>query len=254
MARSNNATQANYFSYAAAIASTGNVYPFSMACWFNPANVTAYMGLMVQGEAGGTDFHTLGAFGQVAGDPIVAYSGGSGAESNSVTSTSFVANTWQHACGVWASNASRSSYLNGGGKGTDTATRSVSSLTTTFMGGHRVGGTTFGPLNGSIAEAAIWNVALSDAEVLSLSKGISPRVVQPKGLVAYWPLYGRITSEPDLVGNFAFTMNGTMSQAAHVPRIFNPVGPVFGRSVTAAAFFPPFNKTPRQAVQRASSW
>jgi len=225
MARSNNATQANWYSLANVFGLTGGVYPFSMACWFNPNQVTTYQALVnLVGGTAGTDWHTLGLFGQVAGDPVVAYSGGAGNESQAQTSTSYVASTWQHAAGVWLNASSRTVYLNGGGKITDTGTRNVTGLTLTTVGGNRVGSTTFGPLDGSVAEVAIWNVALTDADVLQLSKKFSPLSVRFDALVAYFPLIGRVASEPDMIAGAAFTQNGTMSQAAHSP-IINPRQP-----------------------------
>lgn len=35
---------------------------------------------------------------------------------------------------------------------------------------------------------AIWDVALSDAEVALLSRGASPMLVRPEALVEYWPM------------------------------------------------------------------
>ena len=42
--------------------------------------------------------------------------------------------------------------------------------------------------DGSLAEAAIWNAALSDAEVAALATGVSPLLVRPGSLVFYAPL------------------------------------------------------------------
>jgi hypothetical protein len=76
-------------------------------------------------------------------------------------------------------------------------------------------------LNGQIAEAAVWNVALSAAEIASLSKGFSPLLIRPASLVAYWPLIGRHDPEIDPVGRFDMTLTANPTTAAH-PRVILP--------------------------------
>jgi hypothetical protein len=41
---------------------------------------------------------------------------------------------------------------------------------------------------GSVAEAALWNAAPSDAEIAVLAASFSLLFVKPGNLVAYWPL------------------------------------------------------------------
>lgn len=43
-------------------------------------------------------------------------------------------------------------------------------------------------MEGDISEVGYWNVALTDADVAVLAKGVSPLLVRPEGLVAYWSL------------------------------------------------------------------
>ena len=75
---------------------------------------------------------------------------------------------------------------------------------------------------GDLAEAAVWNVALTDAEVAALARGIHPFLIRPDALVAYWPILGRYSPEINLKSNSAtMAIQGTLSQAAH-PRIFRP--------------------------------
>ena len=75
-------------------------------------------------------------------------------------------------------------------------------------------------MNGRLAEIAIWNAALTDDEVLSLSKGVSPLRVDPQNLVAYWPLYGNGSPEPNYVRNstdLALTLINAPPQIDHAP-------------------------------------
>ena len=81
-------------------------------------------------------------------------------------------------------------------------------------------GTRIGYFGGSICEVGYWDVALTDDEVLLLSRGFSPTFVRPANLIAYYPLLGRTSPEIDLVGGFNLTLTGT-SVSDH-PRILLP--------------------------------
>ena len=64
-------------------------------------------------------------------------------------------------------------------------------------------------MNGKLAHAAIWNVALSDQEVASL-KYLYPNQVAVANLVNYWPLTSNKSPEPDYgSGNLPLTVTGT---------------------------------------------
>lgn len=74
--------------------------------------------------------------------------------------------------------------------------------------------------DGAICDVAAWSVALSDDEWAVLAKGVPANRVRPGSLVAYVPLWGAGTGEPDLSGNANhFTVNGTLN-----PRDHGPVG------------------------------
>lgn len=235
MARSNTGSTSNWLSNASAPV-TG--YPCSLALWFYAANITSTQSLLNIDDGTGNNYISLGIDGnneygfsdQVILDPSssVSFAAGSG--------STYSANAWNHAAGVAASTTSRVAYLNGSAGTTDTDTAiTPSGWDTTTLAGFRVGSSTFGPLNGRIAEAAVWNVALTAAEILSLSKGFCPLLVRRSALVAYWPLIGRMASpEQDRRGNFHLTVNGTMAQAEHPPRIFYPQGIQLGRHTDAA--------------------
>ena len=60
-------------------------------------------------------------------------------------------------------------------------------------------------MNGDLAHIAIWNVALTDAEIASLYNGgigLDPRYVRSANLVAYWPL---IRNDLDYIGGYNLT-------------------------------------------------
>lgn len=74
--------------------------------------------------------------------------------------------------------------------------------------------------DGRIAEAALWDIVLSDAQILALARGAPPNCVSPKGLRGYWPLWGVSASlgDPDLSGlGSHLTKNGTVGVGDHAP-------------------------------------
>jgi concanavalin A-like lectin/glucanase superfamily protein len=42
--------------------------------------------------------------------------------------------------------------------------------------------------DGTVAEAALWNVVLTAGEIAAIQKGFSPALIRPQSLVDYWPL------------------------------------------------------------------
>jgi hypothetical protein len=115
-------------------------------------------------------------------------------------------NTYAHIAAVFAAVDDRRVYLNGGNKVTDDATsKTPAGIDTTSIGRR----STSAPAlyaSGRIAEAAIYNAALTDDEIAELAAGASPLLVRPDALVAYWPLVGRDYPEPDLVGGFPMSL------------------------------------------------
>lgn len=195
-------------------------YPLTMACWFNVANVTADHSLMqlVDGSSG-THYHALLAEGTRAGDPVSVRSDSGGGASAARSTTSFSASTWSHACTVVSAANSRAAYLNGGGKGTNTGTQTFTDGTAIYIG-VRVDTTLQLYCNGYIAEPAIWNVALTDAEVADLAKGFSPLLIRPESLVFYSPFIGQAEYTKDWKGT-ALTESTIPGTIAHPP-IFRP--------------------------------
>ena len=116
--------------------------------------------------------------------------------------------------------------------------RFVSTLNTAYMGG----ATNNNSMDGYMAEAAVWNVALTSAEVSVLSKGYSPLLVRPQSIVSYWPLIGRTSPEIDLVGGYGMTLVNAPTTAAH-PRIIYPTSPQVGLHFTPASAASPYMTT-----------
>jgi hypothetical protein len=129
------------------------------------------------------------------------------------------ANTVFHAAGVWASSTSRSVYLDGANKVTDTAASTPSGINRAAIGVSRASSIdqAFNS-GGRLAEAGFWNAALTDEEIAALAKGIPPIMIRPQNLVAYLPLVRDLF---DARGN-AFAITGSLTAADH-PRIYAPI-------------------------------
>ena len=160
---------------------------------------------------------------QVDANKISAITGGNSGTATASTTFGPSVNTWFHACGVFASASSRAAYINGGGKGTDATGTTPSGLNRTSIGKRDNAGAAeeFAPAGtGYIADVAIWNVALTDAEVLSLSTGISPLKIRPASLQFYSPMIGEGTGDPNLINAAtAMAIQGTLTQGPQPPLI-----------------------------------
>lgn len=84
-----------------------------------------------------------------------------------------------------------------------------------FSIGYRYPGDVY-PFNGYVAECALWNTALTDAEIESLAKGFSPRRIRPQSLVFYAPLLRNLQ---DLRQGLALTAVNSPTVASH-PRVY----------------------------------
>jgi len=157
--------------------------PLTFAAWIYPTTVNTVGEIICIAAADSVHYFTLRK--NNASIEMVTR----GAQTRTATSgATLVANTWYHVCAVTSAIDSRAAYVNGGNKGTNSQT-----TTPTVTGGQtslaRRGGTSAtNYFPGRIAEAAIWNAALTDAEVAALAIGIEPSFIRHANLVAYLPL------------------------------------------------------------------
>ena len=221
--------------------------PFSMACWFNARSNAASQNLITIEVAGSTaNRHDLVA---VQGNSVNAESKITGTAARATTTVGYSNNVWNHACGVWASITSRAVYLNGGNKGTDATSKAPSGINET-----KIGNGNLGDMDGLIAEAAIWNAALTDGEVKALALGTRPIFIRPMSLVAYWPLLQRFAPEIDVTssGTNLMAVTGALSVPYNPPAVFYPRRKRYFVSAAVAPIFQPLNIN--QAVVRSNYW
>jgi hypothetical protein len=194
--------------------------PLTMCCFYKPTSVgTAQVPMGIGQSNSNNNRFTLNVS---AANPaaVGATTKVAGSTPNATTSGLLVAGTRYHLAAVFATASDRRVYVDGGNKVTNTQTLAMSTLNWTTIGRVPSNSVT-NYADATIEEAAIWNVALTDDEILSLARGFSPLLIRPIALVAYWPLRGLLSPEPDLVGGFAMTLTATPTKADH-GRIIQP--------------------------------
>jgi hypothetical protein len=142
--------------------------PLTLVCWFRSDDTTNAQTLIsLASSTADEEYFRLRTAPDVAGglraDTRNVSDGIQGAD----TTTAYSANVWYHGAAVWASPTDRRVFINGGSKGTQSVTCTPAGINRTSLG--RLGRLTPTQyLSGRIAEARIYNRALSDAEVYGL--------------------------------------------------------------------------------------
>ncbi len=189
--------------------------PLTIACWAKMTSVSGRLVSICDSTSTAERFCIDGGAG-IGVRAFVTHSSSSTALASS--STTITSGVWFHACGVFTSAILRAAYLNGGGKITNTTSSTPASLTKMSVGAD-ANGTVLA--TGSVAYAAIWNIAFSDSDVSILASGASPRLVHPEALVRYWRLTGGSSPEPDFVSATSLTLTGSPAEVVN-PVIFLP--------------------------------
>ncbi len=222
MSRSFDGTSGNYLNVETPVVTAP---PFSMFAWYYSTSASGNQTLISIGGQNGAFTEARGfklclGFASGGENGVFAETRQNFTAPAAKTSVAPSANVWQNACGVWAGIADRRAFLNGGSKGTNTTSLTVTAgdLKRTAVGLTRELGNYFGMV-GQIAHPAIWNVALTDAEVAMLAAGISPLRVRPEALVMYLPYLGRDGPEIDIIKARTLTVTGATSSNNDPPVI-----------------------------------
>lgn len=174
--------------------------PLTISAWFKPS-VSNVWGSIV--SVGGFSDHCRVSTGSgfLQGLALGSTTG------SSVSTTALNAGVWYHVAAVFPSTSFRQSFLNGVPSTADTTLITQSPFDDILISARRLGGP--GGLgqyiNGDIGDVAIWNTALTDAEILSLSRSFAGPKIRPQNLVFYAPL---IRPTQDLRSGASFINNG----------------------------------------------
>lgn len=215
--------------------------PFTVSAWVNTdVTGTQQVAVMISDVDAGTHYWYIGN--NASSQALFSVRAG-GAGLNATTVNTMSNNTWHHYCGITASATDRKMRLDGdiANEGTETTSAVPASMDGIGIARRR----TTAPgvyTSGSIAEVAIWDVALTDAENISLSKGVSPLLIRPASLVFYAPLQN--SEDRDIIGGNALTPFNTPTVSAH-PRVLYPVGQaIFPIAAAGGGGAPTLNSPP----------
>lgn len=185
--------------------------PLTMAGWFNIFQINLGQFIFIISQSSSNIDNCFGMIVNSANN-LRGIIRQAGANTTFDTTATISQNTWFHACVVFESSTSRTLYLNGGNSVTNTTSRTPVAANLTIIT------TGFGSetMRGRAADCAVWNTALTAAEVESLSKGFSASLIQPGNLVYYTPLIRNLS---EIAGGATITNNGTATVYEH-PRIY----------------------------------
>lgn len=189
-----------------------NAAPLTFACWFKRTHSASGIEEYLMLAAAPTATNQLFELGIDATDHLTGVSRTSA--QNAATSAATITDTnWHHAVFVTASATSRFVYLDGvkSTENTSSRTPTAASITAFYIGAASANTPNL-EFFGNIAYAAVWNIAISDANVASLynsGAGALPTGVASGNLIAYWPLTSNTNPEPDDQASFDITTSGS---------------------------------------------
>jgi hypothetical protein len=184
---------------------------WSVSVWFYPDSQHVATICMIQDDDANAHYEAIYIINDGTIRAQVADGGASG-RADSVNTYS--ASAWNHAFASFISTTSRKVQLNGGTMYTNTTSKSPAGIDVLTIGG-RNAAPDDGLFDGKLAEIGIWDTELTTAEAFILSKGVSPLLVRPGNLVAYYPFVGGTLN--DRAASNALTDTGTTTAAAHSP-------------------------------------
>lgn len=196
--------------------------PLTMACFFYPTTTVSsqYILISVANSANYYDQYYLAYLPEYPseGDRSVRWLQRNSSGSDHEWKTGVNVNAWNHAAGRIDASGNMKTFVNGNISTGVSGSYDPASLNQTGIGALvRNAGYDYLCFEGSIAEAAIWDIDLTADEIAVLAAGYSPLFVRPQNLKAYWPLIrqGVTVDNPDLVGGFDMTDYNSPGDAAH---------------------------------------
>ncbi len=198
--------------------------PSAMVARFNSNDIEQGGSLFCMGASDSDEhYQRIVIRSSAGGNTVLAQSHAVGVSSSAETTVGYTVNTWQHACGIFASPTDRRILLDGGSKGTATLEVTPTGLDLSSIGVLNA----LVPRNymsGMIAEVAIYDLSAYpgatdsdkadyfEANILPHLAAGEPPGDYTTGLVAYWPLRD---DDLDYADDFDLTPINTPSWAEH---------------------------------------
>ena len=201
--------------YAEVSMSPPNV-PLTIAAWVRPSVTNVVQSVAVVGTGVSTRCQLY--IDSTCKPTVVTVETGGG-NTSATASNGTPINQWSHVAGVFASQTSRTAYLNGGSSGNNTTSRLMGTPDRIIIGARWNTSTLGGYFSGDIAEVGVWNVALSTDDLAALAAGAKPYRVRPDALVFYCPLWGQSSPAMNITGP-AVTLNNSPATSTSHPRTY----------------------------------
>jgi len=212
MSRDIQANPANYLSAGdvPSVDLTGNAQ--TLAAWVRPDTTSGFtLALAKDNGAFGGCQYILGINGNVGYFQIGYASNQIGLQG----SIGISAGVWTHILGIQFGGGLYI-FTNGVANGSVSAGFLPQNTASPFLIGKRDNGSSF---DGLIADAAIWDINLTQEELNALAKGVSPAMIRRPNLKGYWPLLGlNLATEADLCGAANAAQVGTVPASALRPQ------------------------------------
>lgn len=200
--------------------------PLTISAWFRAASAAESRTIVFIGDSSSSAYINL----QAASDgKVKIWVNNGSATGSAATLASWSTNTWHHVAAYYQ-GAAGSLWVSLDNQSPGTGTRSGAEPTwsgpRTSIGAHDKT-TSSEPMDGSIAHVGLWNAQLESGDLVALSRGVSPALVRPNKLRAYWPLMDRgsgASSRSWAMGGTVLSDSGAVAvtEATTGPRVSPP--------------------------------
>lgn len=195
-------------------------YPCTISVWFKSSALGSQDRVVHLGRDDGTNVDCF-ALRKTSADALQAtVVAATTPEASSATTVNTVSvDTWHHGGAIFASTTSRTVYLDGdtANKGTNTGSRTP----TANFAKYRLGTAMdlADDWQGYIAHVAVWNIALSEANIQSLAAGANPLTIENANLVWYCPTLVNETPMQDRIAAYDLTLGGNAAYNSDNPTV-----------------------------------
>lgn len=190
----------------------------TVACWFQSDTLTSIKGLVVKRNTATSSSGTAEwQFMTDAGNTVswLAFSGGGGAMAQTVTTSTFGLNQWNHVAATHAGSGKfQKVYFNGVMQASSVIVNTIGNTTSSVQVGARTNNNNTRWLDGRVADVHFYNRVLDDAEIRQIMR--IPGSVR-QNLVVFSPYWDGVTAL-DYSGNANHgTLNGSVFSATSPP-------------------------------------